>query len=89
MTNLKGLVDEFGAVLVSLLSWELCLFEFQELTPEDLEGDKLHLLEKKRFNLGFVINNDLRDIIGALCIEDANRLTRRQLLDASIRCSLT
>lgn len=34
--HLQGLEDGFGAVLVGLLGWELCLLELQELAPEDL-----------------------------------------------------
>lgn len=37
MANLKGLVDEFGTVLVGLLCRQFCLFELQELTPQDLK----------------------------------------------------
>lgn len=40
LTCLKGLVDVFGAALISLFHWQLCLFELQELAPKKLKGKK-------------------------------------------------
>ena len=38
---LKGLVDELGAVFVGFLGRELCIFELQKLTPQDLKKNSI------------------------------------------------